>query len=229
MAQTRVPAWDLSLVLQGLSQAPFEPLEELPIKLLSLKTLLLLAITSLKRVGDLQALSVVPSCLEFAPGMTKVFLYPRPGYVPKVLTNVARSIMLQAFCPPPFDDHEQERKNKVCPVRVLDAYVLRTATWRKSNQLFVCFGAPEGAPASKQTLSRWIVEAICLAYESAGHASPLRVRAHSTRSVAASKAFLSGVSLAGVCAAAGWSSPHTFMRFYQLDLDSAPGTRVLSQ
>lgn len=33
-------------------------------------------ISSLKRVGDLQALSVAPSYLEFAPGMVKVFLHP---------------------------------------------------------------------------------------------------------------------------------------------------------
>ncbi len=59
-ARTRVPTWDLTIVLQGLSLAPFEPLEEF----LTLKALFLLAISSLKRIGDLQALSVVPSCLE---------------------------------------------------------------------------------------------------------------------------------------------------------------------
>ncbi len=59
-ARTRVPTWDLTIVLQGLSLAPFEPLDEF----LTLKALFLLAISSLKRIGDLQALSVVPSCLE---------------------------------------------------------------------------------------------------------------------------------------------------------------------
>lgn len=51
----------------------------------------LLAITSLKRVGDLQALSVPPSCLEFIMGGVKVLLHPRPGYVPKEPTNVVLS------------------------------------------------------------------------------------------------------------------------------------------
>ncbi len=87
-ARTRVPTWDLAIVLQGLSLAPFEPLEEVPAKFLTLKALFLLAISSLKRIGDLQALSVAPSCLEFAPGMVKAFLHPRPGYVPKVPANV---------------------------------------------------------------------------------------------------------------------------------------------
>ena len=53
------------------------------------------------------------------------------------------------------------------------------------------------------------------------------VRAHSTRGMAASKALLSGVSLQEVCDAAGWSSPLTFVRFYSLDLDAAPGSQVL--
>ena len=73
-----------------------------------------------------------------------------------------------------------------------------------------------------------MVEAISLAYESAGQPSPLAVRAHSTRSMAASKALLSGVSLHDVCDAAGWSSPHTFVRFYDLDFSSTPGAQVLS-
>lgn len=60
----------------------------------------LLATLSLKRVGDLQALSVAPSCLEFVPGGVKAILYPRPGYVPKVPTNVVRPVVLQAIHPP---------------------------------------------------------------------------------------------------------------------------------
>ncbi|KAL0181298.1 hypothetical protein M9458_023704, partial [Cirrhinus mrigala] len=58
---------------------PFKPIEEISVRFLTIKTALLLALTSLKRVGDLQALSVAPSYLEFAPGMTKAFLYPKAG------------------------------------------------------------------------------------------------------------------------------------------------------
>ena len=75
-------------------------------------------------------------------------------------------------------------------------------------------------------MSKWIVKAISLAYKSAGHPSPLKIRAHSTRSMAASMALLSGVSLQVVCDAAGWSSPHTFVRFYNLDVAATPGSRV---
>jgi hypothetical protein len=136
--------------------------------------------------------------------------------------------VLQAFYPPPFNTPDQEQLNLLCPVRALDAYVHRAALWRKSEQLFVCFGSlRRGCPASKQVMSKWIVEAISLAYEAAGQPSPMAVRAHSTRSMAASTALISGVSLPDICNAAGWSFPHTFVRFYDLDL-STPGARLLA-
>ncbi len=66
---TAVPSWDLSVVLEGLVTAPFEPLESASERILNLKVVLLLALTSLKRVGDLQALSVSETCMDFAPGL----------------------------------------------------------------------------------------------------------------------------------------------------------------
>ncbi|KAI2657236.1 hypothetical protein H4Q32_021343 [Labeo rohita] len=226
--QPRVPTWDLAVVLEALCGPPFEPIEESSDHLLSIKTVLLLALSSLKRVGDLQALSVAPSHLDFAPGMAKVFLYPRPGYVPKVPSVPPRPVVLQAFCPPPFRDSDQQKLNCMCPVRALDTYVHRSALWRNSEQLFVCFGPlKRGLPASKQTLSRWIVDAITLSYESSGLPSPLGVKAHSTRGISASKAFISGVPMQDICNAAGWSSPLTFVRFYDLDLRVTPGSSVL--
>ncbi len=78
--------------------------------------------------------------------------------------------------------------------------------WRKNEQLFVCFEPPnKGSPASMQRMSKWVVEAISLAYESAGQPSPMAVRSHSTRSMVASKALISGVALQEVCDAADWS------------------------
>ncbi len=59
-----LPSWDLALVLRALQIAPFEPLQSVELKFLSMKTLLLTALASIKRVGDLQAFSVDESCLE---------------------------------------------------------------------------------------------------------------------------------------------------------------------
>ena len=223
----RVPSWDLSIVLQGLSGHPFEPLETVPDKILTLKTVLLMALSSLKRVGDLQALSVSPSCMDFAPGFVKVLLRPRPNYVPKVASNPFhfQQTVLEAL--PPAGTGSEDLS--LCPVRALKTYVDRSASWRESDQLFVCFGHKNrGHAVTKQRMSHWLVEAISLAYEARGLASPLGVKAHSTRAVASSQAALSGSSMADICAAAGWSSPNTFIKFYSLDVRTAPGSRVLS-
>ncbi len=117
----------------------------------------------------------------------------------------------------------------LCPVRALRTYVDRTAQWRGSDQLFVCFGGKsKGSGVTKQRMSHWIVEAISLAYEASGLTSLLGLRAHSSRAVASSQAFLKGSSMEDVCAAAGWSSPSTFIKFYSLDVGTAPSSRVLS-
>ncbi len=79
-----VPSWELSVVLEGLMGAQYEPLESVPERILTLKVTLLLALTLLKRVGDLQALSVSEMCMDFAPGLVKMTLRPRLGYIPKV-------------------------------------------------------------------------------------------------------------------------------------------------
>ncbi len=49
--RSRVPPWDLAVVLEALCRPPFEPIEELSECLLPLKTVLLLAPSFLKRVG----------------------------------------------------------------------------------------------------------------------------------------------------------------------------------
>ncbi len=228
---TAVPSWDLSVVLEGLVTAPFEPLESASDRILTLKVVLLLALTSLKRVGDLQAFSVSETCMDFAPGLVKVTLRPRPGYIPKVLSTSFRSqvVTLHSFHPPPFASSEDERLHMLCPVRALKLYVDRSKVWRRSPQLLICFGAGRrGLATSKQRISHWVRDAISLAYEARELPSPLSLRAHSTRGVASSQALFRGVPLEDICVAAGWSSPHTFVRFYNLDVDTAPGSQVLS-
>ncbi len=72
----------------------------------------------------------------------------------------------------------------------------------KSPQLLVCFGAGRcGLDTSKQRISHWVRDAILLAYQVRGLPSPLSVRAHSTRSVASSKALFRGVPPEEICVA----------------------------
>lgn len=130
---------NLAVVLEGLCAPPYEPLEEATVKYLILKTVFLLAMSSFRRFRDLQALSTLPSCLNFAPGRVKAFLHSWPGYVPKVASNTPDPVVLQAFCPPPIQDANQERVNLLCPMCILAAYV-PAMHLLMSDQLFACFG-----------------------------------------------------------------------------------------
>ncbi len=213
-----IPSWDLALVLRALQIAPFEPLQSADLKILSMKTLLLVALASIKRVGDLQAFSVDESCLEFGPGDDHVVLRPRPGYVPKVPTTPFRDqvVSLQAL---PLEEAGPALA-LLCPVRALRLYIDRTQSLRTSDQLFVCYGGQKkGKAVSKQRMAHWIVDAIALAYQAQGVPCPLRLHAHSTRGVASSWALARGTSLTDICRAAGWATPNTFARFYSLRVE----------
>ncbi len=172
-----IPSWDLSLVLRALQQGPFEPLQTVEPKFLSMKTLLLLALASIKRVGDLHAFSVDDSCLQFGPADSQIILRPRPGYVPKVPTTPFRDqvVSLQALPPEEADP----ALALLCPVRALRHYVDRTQSFRTSDQLFVCHGGRQkGNAVPRQRMAHWIVDAITLAYQAQGVPCPFRLRAH---------------------------------------------------
>ncbi len=149
------------------------------LRVLSLKTGLLLALASLKRVGDLQALFVNTVCLEFGPNDSKFVLKTRLGSVPKVISTPFRAqIITFSTFPPPTDSQE----SLLCPVRALRIYIERSASYIKSEQLFVGFSnCVKGGLVTKQRISRWLVDAITLAYSSSGLQCPIGVRAHSTR------------------------------------------------
>ncbi len=140
-----VPSWNLSIVLAGLQRGPFELLDSVELKFLSLKTALLTTLTSIKRVGDLQAFSVSEECLVFGPVYSHVVLRPRPGYVPKVPTTPFRDqvVNLQAL---PLEEADPALA-LLCPVRALRKYVDRTRSIRSSEQLFVCHGGQQKGKA----------------------------------------------------------------------------------
>ncbi len=169
-----VPPWDLPTILRALKGPLFEPLQSSSLRVLSLKTALLLALSSIKRVGDLQALSVNPIWLEFRPNDSKVILKPRMCYIRKVLSTSFRAqvIMLSMFFPP-----TGSQESLLCLVRALSIYIERSASYRKSEQLLVGFGnRAKGSPVTKQRISRWLVDAITLAYSSSGLQCPIGVK-----------------------------------------------------
>ncbi len=97
-----VPTWDMPTVLRALKSPSFEPLQSVDLHPLTLKTALLLALASVKCMGDLQALSISCSYLEFGSNNSKIVLKPRHGNIPKVLSTSFRAQVITLSALPPF-------------------------------------------------------------------------------------------------------------------------------
>lgn len=81
---------------------PFEPLGGADLRWLSVKTAFLLAITSARRVSELQALSVHGDCCRFFQDGSGVVLRPNPAFLPKILTefHLSQSVELRSLSSP---------------------------------------------------------------------------------------------------------------------------------
>ncbi len=138
---------------------------------LSIKTTLLLALASAKRIVNLHAFSVNSDCIRFGPRDCSVTLWPRLGYVPKSLSTPFRmqTVSLSSLATEPSPSQSANAQTAVCPVRALRIYIDRSASFRQSDHLFVCYGGcTKGRAVSKQRLSHWIVDAFTEAYASQG-------------------------------------------------------------
>ena len=149
----------------------------------------------------------------------RVVLSQDPLYLPKVATKFHRSqeVVLPSFCADP--KNEKEATFHCLDVRrCLLIYLERVSEFRNSPHLLVNFsGQKKGQQATKASISRWIRQAISLSYTLAGRPVPV-IKAHSTRSLAASWAERAGASIEQICKAATWSSQNTFVRHYRVEL-----------
>lgn len=71
--------WDLQVALSALQHEPFDPVETVGLKWLSLKSVFLLAFVSVQRMGGLHALLMHGGCCCFWPadaGVSSVELHP---------------------------------------------------------------------------------------------------------------------------------------------------------
>ncbi|XP_044158575.1 uncharacterized protein LOC122944410 [Bufo gargarizans] len=167
-----VAPWNLNTVLGGLTSDPFEPMDSTHIKWLTVKTIFLVAITSARRVCELQALSIQEPF--FSVFQDKLVLKLDPAFLPKVVLNFHRSqdIVLPSFCDNPKND--QEITYHTLDVRrVVLKYLEATKHWRVDKNLFVQFPGPnKGKKAAKSSISRWIRLAISEAYKVQGKDFP---------------------------------------------------------
>ncbi|XP_039207012.1 uncharacterized protein LOC120311509 [Crotalus tigris] len=229
----RYPSWDLPKVLQALTSSPFEPLRTFSLQYLSLKVSFLIAITSARHISELAALSIRKDLCLFHED--RVILQLDPSFIPKINTMFHRvhEVILPDFGP--HLSHDLERQWHSLDVRrALQCYIKRTASFRKSEALFISFQPSSmGQKVLASTIGRWIRVCIAAAYASLALPIPSHVTAHSTRSAATTAACATQASIEDICRAATWSTPSPFIRHYRLDkfasAEAAFGRRILQQ
>ncbi|CAJ0930814.1 unnamed protein product [Ranitomeya imitator] len=143
----------------------------------------LVAVTSIRRVSELAALSCQVPFLNF--NQDKVVLRTYLSFLPKHVSSFHHNqeIVLPSLCPAPVHCIEKAL-HTLDLVRALKRYVSRAASLRRSDALFVLPEGPrKGFPASKATIAKWIRSAIQESYRVRDHSVPARIKAHSTRSV----------------------------------------------
>nr|XP_025038502.1 uncharacterized protein LOC112545154 [Pelodiscus sinensis] len=218
------PAWSLDLVLDVLTRPPFEPLATVLMPVLTMKVLFLLAITSARRVSELAALMSSPPYTVFTKDA--VTLRSHPAFLPKVCTefHINEPIVLPCFYPEPHTSRHHALLHTLDARRALVFYIDRTRDIRKTDRLIVSTsGHSKGQALSAQRISKLVVSCITTCYDICKKPLLSQPRAHSTRAMATSTAFVRGVPLRDICRAATWSSNTTFSRHYAIVQRFSPG------
>ena len=137
--ELRPPAWDVSLVLQSLTGALYEPLRTCDESFLAQKMLFLLALASAKRIGELHALS---HRVSHSRGWGEVSFSFVPGFVAKTQDPSSLAPRFEGFSVPALPNARNNRNGRLlCPVRAVRCYLNRTAAHRpRVERLFVTAG-----------------------------------------------------------------------------------------
>ena len=215
--ELRPPAWDVSLVLQSLTGAPYEPLRTCEERFLAQKTLFLLALASAKRIGELHALSYRVSHTRDWGEVSFAFV---TGFVAKTQDPSSLAPRFEGFSVPALPNARKNRNGRLlCPVRAVKVYLDRTAPHRpRCERLFVTAGRSKKEIA-KTTVSFWLRKTISRAYELSGTALPVPApRARETRGIAPSILFRKNFAVDQVLKAGTWRKHTTFTCHYLRDI-----------
>lgn len=186
--------WDVCHVLTYLKR--LSPLKFISFKDLTLKLVMLIALTTASRSQSLHLLTIKDmekkynSFVLYFSGLLK---QSRPGWSQDC-------IELFAY---PID-------RRICVYFVLKEYLKRSAQYRKGcDNLFISYVKPH-QPVSRDTISRWIKTVMLRSGINVKQFSP-----HSVRSASVSKASFYSVPIENILKVAGWSNEQTFAKFYK--------------
>ena len=215
-----LPKWNLSVVLNELTKAPFEAMKDTDLKHLTLKTALLLALASGKRRSEIHAW--VANKVSNLGQWEKVALFPSSDFIPKnQLAREGSQSVSPVTTLTTIVDRQFKEDRTLCLVRALRYYLDRTKDLRGSRSLlFISVKKGHTSDIRPATLSSWLKQTILVCYKQADQQTLdlVQVKAHDIRAFAASKDFYGGVSVDQIMQACHWKAHNTFINFYLKDL-----------
>lgn len=189
--------WEVKPVLTKLKQ--MEPLQTLSLKDLTLKLVMLMALTQAARVQTLHLL--VLKNISIQENSISVWLggnikQCRPGF------NV-QFVRFLAYA----------KDKSLCVCRTLRTYLektehLREKTGEKNGRLFISFIKPHKS-VSRDTIARWIKHMLAIS-----GVDTAKYTASSVRTATASQAKAMSVPICHILSKAGWSRESTFAKYY---------------
>ncbi|XP_014217272.1 uncharacterized protein LOC106645836 [Copidosoma floridanum] len=194
--------WDVGIVLKKLEE--WSPTEDLELRLLTWKTVMLLALGSAFRVQALTLIKI--ENIKFSNNNKVEIRIPD-------LIKTSRPGANQ-----PMASFDVFQNSNLCVYRTIRLYLQKTAPIRESaSQLFISYQTPHKA-VSKDTVSRWLKAVL----REAGIQEVFT--AHSTRHASTTRAHQQGLNINVIKQAAGWSeSSKTFFRFYNRPIEKSIG------
>ena len=186
--------WDVKKVLEFLASQ--FPLESLSLKMLTLKTIALLALSTAQRSQTLSMLNINNMNLT----EDYVVFSIQNLHKTSKLGNLKLDLKINAF-----------HQKGICPVCTIKRYIEMTKEKRKSEKLLVSFKTYEMVTSS--TIARWLKEVLQLSGIDVSN-----FKAHSFRGATTSAAYMAGVTLQDILQTANWGSAKTFHKFYHRDV-----------
>ena len=164
-----LPKGNLSVVLNELTKAPFEPMKDTDLKHLTLKTAFLLALASGKRHSEIHAW--IADKVSNLGQWEKVAMFPSSDFIAKnqLAREGSQSVSpVTILALTTIVDKQFKEDRTLCPVRALRYYLERTQDLRGSRSLlFISFKKGHTSNIRPATLSSWLKQTILLCYKQA--------------------------------------------------------------
>ena len=201
--------WDVNVVLSYLDKLP--PTQHLPLMLLTMKTILLVLISTMRRRADViqirrDNILFLPNAISFP-----LDIFPKTYTLTNRVEDL-RFVTLKTF---------PQNKN-LCPVHTIQYYIRKTAVFTDSKKVFIITQSPFSA-ASDMTIRRWILRGLVQAGIDVD-----KWGASSTRHASWSKAYHAGVNVDLLLKCAGWVNLSTFILHYNLPVVQQNASKLSS-